>query len=289
MTHPDLALFAGLLPDPWERTHKRALRDWRQGDVLACPPLGWAASALDDDPITGVAIPETGIAHLQPTPTLAIVTSQTCDIEIDGPGERHPFVQISPVVEVPDISDERWSELTSWRMVDRVALTGQGLPSRCVADLRLSFPISKHLLVTAARLEGFSDERQRLEFGEHLAAKAGRPSLHDLLSVTVPKEINTAIQDARSQGTGWWAKVDEAVWLVEGDRLQPRAATLLLMVNNDLAPEELDRWVQLNRTFDGRAATAGISLKTPVVIPTKSLDVPTYKRSIPLNLPALKR
>jgi hypothetical protein len=286
---PDLALLHKHVPS-WTTDQVQALDPWRQGDVLLCPPLGWSTTAEPEDPVTGMPTPAGGLVPWDgDLPKYAIVTSQTCDIGGKPPGDRQPFVQVSPVVNVGDIEAEKWQELRSWKLVDRVALTSKSLRAKWVADLRVSFPVSKAVLVSVSPTRGFATEHEALKFGEHLARRAARPALHDFLTETVRSEIDAAIKASHKVNTGWWSKVDEVRLLLKGDRLVPEKATIVVLTTTQLSPDEEDRWVTLSATFEKRAKVHGMRMTAPLVQRVTEMHAATYRDTVGMYLSNLKR
>ena len=287
-TRPDLALLQELVPT-WTREQIAALDEWRQGDLLPCPPLAWSTTAESTDAITGVTTPIGGIVPWpNELPKYAIITTQTCDIGGQGPGARHPFIQVSPVVNVADSTKEQWREMITGQLADRVGLTGKALRTKWAVDLRISCPLSKAALLNEVPTRGFATPAEAVEFGEHLARRAGRPALHDFLLDVVRPEINTAIDASRKKETGWWSKVDEVRLLIKGDVLEPKEVSIWVLTSSVLGPDEHDRWTQLGATFIKRAKAHGIKLRTSVQ-PIDETPARLYRDSIELYLSSLNR
>ncbi|MBF4163980.1 hypothetical protein [Nocardioides acrostichi] len=210
------------------------------------------------DPVTGQPTPSGGIVPWPgELPKYVIITTQTCDIGGKPPGARQPFVQVSPVVKVADATKEHWRELTTGILADRVGLTGKTLRTKWAVDLRIGFPLSKAALLEVSPTRGFASAAEAVEFGEHLARRAGRPALHDFLIDVVRVEIDSAIRASLKKDTGWWSKVDEVRLLIEGDVLEPRKVSILVLTKSVLQPEEHDRW--------GRSPVEWWGLRTGVV------------------------
>lgn len=286
---PDLALLADMVP-AWTDDQIKALDEWRQGDLLPCPPLAWSATDASVDPVTGQSTPPGGIVPWTGVlPKYVIVTSQTCDVCAKGPGARHPFVQVSPVVGVADATKEQWAQLTSGQVVDRYGLTGKRLRSKWAADLRVSFPISKALLLDADPIRGFALSSEAVEFGAHLAVRAGRPALHDFLLDVVGAEIQQAIKSASRKDTGWWSKVEEVRLAIRGDELAPRSVALVVVSAKVLNPDEHDQWIELGGRFKKRARAHGIAFKTTIVLTIDEMSARVYRDTVGLHIPGLGR
>lgn len=287
---PDLALLDAVTPQEWTREQRDLLERWRQGVLLpSCPPLLWAAPA-GLDVVTGLQTAPGQAAQQWPSEAKhAIMTSQTCDIMGAGPGARFACVQVSPVLEVVGVDDDRWRRLCAFEMEDRVGLSPPGLSGRWLADLRLSFPLSKAVLLGCAPMRAFAGEAGELTFGEHLARRAGRPALHDFITGTIAPELDRTIAACKT-GTAWWSRVCEVRVFIDGSRLAPTTVTLHVLVDSGrLEGDERDRWVTLSQSFAARAREHGIKVTAPWIQSLDECKAVEYRRSVPLNLPALRR
>jgi hypothetical protein len=288
-TRSDLALLHDLVP-AWTPEQIATLDEWRQGDLLPCPPLVWSTTPGTSDPVTGQPTSAGGpVAWPGQLPKYALITTQTCDVCAKGPGARQPFIQVSPVVQVADLSKDQWKELVSGQILDRYGLTGKRLRSKWAVDLRVSFPVSKAVLLDATPIRGFATPLEAVEFGAHLALRAGRPALHDFFLDVVRDETDAAIKASAKKGTGWWSKVEEVRLAIKGDELAPKAFTLIVVSSSVLAPDEHDRWTQLGETFRKRAKGQGIKMGTAVVFPIDEMNARVYRDTVELAIPSLRR
>jgi hypothetical protein len=119
----------------WPKEVIDALNDVRQGDVIPWP-ADTAYVTTDQHVIYGDQDGEAGqstgaqfAVALEPAPELAVITSQTCDIDEEGLPRRKPWIQYAPLVKT---SDAPRRGLTTW------PLDGPELPDgEWYADLRL--------------------------------------------------------------------------------------------------------------------------------------------------------
>jgi len=180
------------------RAVKRKLNDWRQGDLVRGTPLFWAAPL--DDELTGLCVDDPGDGalpvvrwdgtaavggdepavaegmHASGTPLWGIITSQTCDVAATGPGQRHPTVQVSPLRELSaEFNPGRVTEIRRGSNVDLVYVPNVPTPGEWAADLRISLPISKAVLLVRERVHGFRDAREAIEFGDGSPQRPGDP------------------------------------------------------------------------------------------------------------------
>ncbi len=288
-TRPDLALLRDFVP-AWTSDQVAALDEWRQGDLLPCPPLVWSTTATSPDPVTGQPTPGGGLVPWPgQLPKYAIVTTQTCDVCAKGPGAREPFVQVSPVVQVAEATTDQWNELVTGQVVDRYGLTGRKLRSKWAVDLRVSFPVSKAVLLDATPVRGFATPDQALDFGVHLAQRAGRPALHDFFLDVVRADIEAAIKASAKKGTGWWSKVEEVRLDIRGDDLAPKSFRLVVVTSSVLSADEHDKWIQLGDSFKKRAKGHGIKVGTTVVSPIDDMGARVYRDTVELSVASLRR
>ncbi len=277
-----------MTPRVWSPDQRASLDRWIQGHLVRAADLSWQAPSAATDPVTGidpVAIPdheEAGVAVWTSQAEFFIITSQTCDIAATGPGARHPFVQVSPVLQLQGCPEHRWTELITFALVDRVGLTGASLDGRYVADLRISLPLSKALLLEVEPVPAFAGEVDELRFANHLAAKVARPALHDFLSGTMVAEINRAIETSGIDDSSWWSQVAEVRILITGSRLTPRSVTLLVLSKGALHPAAVDRWTALSKTFEKRAKDVGFTVTTPWCDRLDDTKASLYRDSVPL-------
>lgn len=287
---PERAAIAPYVPTDWSSV-ANSLDRWKQGDLVGPVPWGWIAPS-GIDVVTNVEVDadddsEMTIALAAPD-RLAIVTSQTCDVVSTGPGARHPFVQVSPVVEATGIEPNRLAALRQGEIVDLVLLD-RPENGVWVADLRVSVPLSKAILSAFTPQPGFRSERGRLDFAAHLAAKVGRPALHDFVSDTARKIIQQAIKEAKAD-TDWWTEVDEVRVRCTPTRLHPTALEYLVVAREEkLPPADRNRWkVAIDRVRKA-AKPLGIKVMHPIHKERMTLLANDYRSSTQVHLDGIRR
>ena len=295
------------------RDLKRALRTWRQGDLLDRIPIAWVAPP-GHDPLTDMAAEELldgrhpvvtwdevavdGDETLSRGRGWAIVTSQTCDIGTTGPGKRHPTVQVSPVVRVDGrMSASRIADAKSGAIVELVHVPEHPEEGDWFADLRLSMPVSKSVLAGAEPLHAFSHESQALDFAEKVGQKPRRPAVHDCVADDIVPELGKLITDAIGDGATWPDAVEQVrLEVVAGDRLWPTKIRLIVIGYSPLDADQrapLRAW-QKQRSKSLRKATrdavylpGGVQLIACRFTDLKALSVTDYRQSIPLGVEGL--
>jgi hypothetical protein len=192
-------------------------------------------------------------------------------------------------VNVAGLPHDKWEELMSGQILDRYGLTSKRLRSNWAVDLRVSFPVSKAVLLESTPIRGFATTAEAVEFGAHLALRAGRPALHDFFLDVVRVEIDTAVKASSKRDTGWWSKVEEVRLAIRGDELAPKDFTLVILSSSVLSPDEHDRWIQLAETFRRRAKSQGMKMRTAVVYPLDEMNARVYRDTVELTVPSLRR
>lgn len=216
-----------------------------------------------------------------------VVVSQTCDIVSSGPGARHPFVQVAPVVKVEDLDANRREAMEGWAVADRALLDPPGWDGTYVADLRLSIPVSKDVLARHKPVPAFGDEERMLLFADHVATKVGRPALHDFLSETVPKHIGQAIKASKDDAS-WFAPVEEVLVIAEPTRLNPTSAKLLVVSEDPLDAAGKQGWHDVNEGLVQRGRAEGITMRSPKHAVARKLTADVYRSAVRLYVPELR-
>jgi hypothetical protein len=127
-------VFDARIAPEWPEKVIDALGDLRQGDVIPWP-VDTAYVTTDHHVVygesTGEAAP-TGAQFavaLEPAPNLAVITTQTCDVDEQGLPRRKPWIQYAPLFRT---SDAARRGLNTW------PLDGPELPDgEWYADLRI--------------------------------------------------------------------------------------------------------------------------------------------------------
>jgi hypothetical protein len=121
-----------------------------------------------------------------------IITTQTCDItEEDSATPRKPWVQVSPVYRYEGPTEKEREAINRYAIPDLAHLTGKHFAEEFyVADLRLSIPLEKSLLVGRESISGFASEPDAMGFAEHCSAYLSRPALPGKVVRLVVRHIN---------------------------------------------------------------------------------------------------
>jgi hypothetical protein len=281
-----------LLPAEWSTDLRNALDRWRQGDLIVRPVFTWAGPADPDDVTSAGA----GSYDWEPIadPTLVapygIVVSQTCDIAASGPGRRHPFVDIAPVVRLPANPGQQ-GQIRRYEVMHLVALPAPPEPGFWVADLRLVIPVSKRLLAATTSIDAFGgDEAAILSFAEAVARKYRRPALHGAISETLPRSLNDYIDEVgKTAKPDWLEKVEQVRIAVTGDRLAPTAAHPYVIERDKLEAKERELWQAWRNRAKKPLSREGIELKPILFRDLDLLSARLYAASMPVNVKALGR
>ena len=283
-----------------------ALEQWRQGDIVSGLRVFWGISDHGRDPLSGAQLdpqPDGGWVTAResldaeegvvPAEQIGIIVSQTCDVVATGPGARHPTVQVAPIVNLTDLPPSRADDVRAGRTVDMVVVTSLQPLGDWAADLRISLPVSKALLVDQQPTRGFLAEQDCLRFSDQVAIKLRRPALHDYVAVDMTNSLEALIRRERSGGAAWMDRVEQIrVRVTVGDRISPQALELIVITIDDpLSPTEKDplrKWRTGHVKTFGKA-TVGGKLLPLRILPLSKVSVQDYRESVPLRLDELQQ
>lgn len=136
---------------------------------------------------------ELSIYELEDAFELAVITTQTCDIvEEDSAVAKKPWVQVAPVYRYDGLDDRHKADVEAYNIPDLARLTAPRFQGGFyVADLRLSIPVEKSVLVGRDVLPGFVDDASAVRFGDHCAAYINRAALPGIIHELVVKHLNS--------------------------------------------------------------------------------------------------
>lgn len=185
---------------------------------------------------------------LEPAPSLAVITSQTCDIDEQGIPRRKPWVQYAPLF---DASDAPRRGLYTW------PLDGSGLPAgEWYADLRMEGCAEKNALIGFTPIRGFASELRADEFGRHLGRLRSRPALANHLVETVTEHLR---QFRKGASNGVRRRIRREVAearldIADGSRMEPRAVRVVVIHGGEPS-DELREW--FDEWYDAARLPAG--------------------------------
>lgn len=161
-----------------------ALAEWRQGDTTL--DARWFVHAGDPSrPLTSVAAEAAGegLQVLTSEVEGAVLMTQTCDI-VRSCIER-PFVEVSPLVEVPA---DRLHEIERARRPG-YAFIPMLAARHLVADLDRVMTVEKSIVASWSRTPGWSSDAEGRAFAQALARKRARFAFPDDFTVLVRKML----------------------------------------------------------------------------------------------------
>jgi len=234
---------AGLVED-WPPEVRQALASFKQGHLIARPPIFYAADLRRPVWSPTAALAEEGFAageereliHLeQDWPPYGLIATQTCDIAEERPNPVQPWVQVCPVERCDPASPLLERDFVV--RLDPPELDGEAW----VADLRIEVPLEKSMLVGETPIEAFPNEAGYEELGSLLAQRRGRPALHsvfhEVINVTtraMKQESQAMKKKARGVRDGIYRlKLD----IADGTRLEPVAAKLYVVTRGESSQE----------------------------------------------------
>lgn len=217
-----------------------AAKEFRQGDVIKNPPLAyhtvgkyplWALSKNAD------ADGSIGLVELDgPGFDYAVITTQTCDIvEEESRVPHKPWIQVSPVYELVDVDEKRVKSIEIFANPDLVRLNGPTFTDKVfVADLRLSLPLEKSLLVKRDPIHGFATEEDVIRFADHCAAYSNRPALPGLVHDYVIKHLKRYFENKAERREACRALNLHSVRIkVSGPDESPTVQLLVILLNDE--------------------------------------------------------
>lgn len=274
---------------PWTEEDATALARWSQGDLMQGVPLLWAEPDAHPRPAPVTPGGTNEAALLSPFASdgsfpWAAITSQTCDIGASGPGARHPFVQVSPVVSLAGKSENAITAIKTHQKVDMVALTEPPEPGDWAVDVRVSIPVRKEALLGATPVHGFRTESDALDFAERLAHRASRPALHADLSEKLPDALKQYMRATNKKQPEWWQHLQQIrVRVTGGTRLAPTTVVIYFVENIRLTEEQREVWRQWAASFRKQLRdTSGIQLAPVLFATLEDLSAKHYAESTAL-------
>lgn len=262
----------------WPAGVLEALRQFRQGDLVASPTMAYLADPLapiwEESVRFARELASAGdemapdIIHLPEglRPPFGMITTQTCDVvEEDSPTPVWPWVQLVPVYEVgDDLNSGEQGLLRSGRGSRRLLHIPALKPGFFVADFRFSFPVEKGWLARQERVDGFGNEEHRQRVGDRVALLGGRPAFAGIFVATVQLPLTQALRELKNTNRDLFNKMDQDVpelGVRLDSRLNPSTAQVVVICDSALDEEQLAWW---QSWWDGRrepAAQAGIQLQ----------------------------
>ncbi len=277
-------MFDPRIAPEWPKEVIDALDDLRQGDVIPWP-VDTAYVTTDENVLyggqDGEIAPSTGAQFavaLEPSPELAVITSQTCDIDEQGLPRRKPWIQYAPLVKA---SDAPRRGLSTW------PLDGPELPAgEWYVDLRIEGCAEKNVLVGLKPIRGFSSEEKADAFGHHLGHLRARPALANRLVETVTEHLRQYRKAAtKGQRNAMMREVVEVrLDITDGSRMKPHAVRLVVLHQakpTDAMREWFEEWYDAARPD---AAAVDIELHAVHHVDASRLEYVGIKDLIILNL-----
>jgi hypothetical protein len=163
-----------------------------------------------------------------------------------------------------------------------------------VADLRISLPLEKGVLVGKEPIEAFDDEISRLIFSDRIASRCRRPAFADVVHDVVIHGLNQWIKQekpaAARENSGRFTDIEEIRFGIEGDRLKPDSIRVVVFMESDLSPADRQPW----RNWQKRVARELRKVDGPKLMSVQfaSLDkmvARQYRQLVPVRVSALGR
>jgi hypothetical protein len=279
------------LPAKWEPHVVQALSAWKQGDLIEGVPRFWSIPAGPDQVIEFAhGDVDWEVFETEVIPGWVIILTQTCDIAAAGPGQRQPFIQVSPIFRFPEGYDaSKIESVFRWEVTYLAPVTAPPGDGIWGVDLRLSMPASKGILLNKSSKSGFVTETDALNFGEAIAARMRRPALHEALSYDLPRSIDALIADSDKAQPEWWEHVEQVRISIHGDRIAPTSVTPIVIEVVRLEPSERKIWRDWQKRLRRQLQKTGIRLHPVQFGSLDSISARLYKESVPVRISKLGR
>jgi hypothetical protein len=274
---------------------ERALDAWKQGDLVTGVPFFWATRTGDDE-LTRLIAEDPGTDHLpvvtttdNSSATFAVITSQTCDIGAVGQGRLHPTVQVCPLLRLEDsFSDARIAEIKLGKVGYLAPITDPPTSGTWAADLRISLPVSKVVLLDQVRRSCFAREVEALQFGEHVASRYVRPALHDAISDGLVTGLRNLVEVAQKENQ-WPDKIEQfRLCVVAGERLEPKRVQIYAVMLDPLTSPEQQPLRTWRKAENKRLRkSAGIEIAPVRFIKKSQMTAIDHRESCQLHVPEL--
>ena len=262
----------------WPDGVLEALRAFRQGDLVAEPPMAyladpqapvWAESARFAAEVAASGDPpEPEIIRFPEglTPPYGMITTQTCDlVEEDANPPRWPWAQLVPVYDMDGVLNSGEKGMLRKGRGRRSLLHVPALaPGFYVADLRISFPVEKGWLARQARIVAFGSEQERQRVGDRLALLSGRPAFAGTFVASIQNPLTAALRELKRTDREAFDSLDELVpevGVLMDSRLNPSDVQVVVLSTAPLDAAQTEWWNTWWDSCRERAGAVGITLQ----------------------------
>lgn len=285
----ELVILENLLPpaEDWAKL-RSSLKNWEQGDLLEGIPLTWIAPS-GSDVITGLSSVEKEefpYVAQELTPTHVIITTQTCDLLGKGPGTKRAFVQVSPVYPAALYGQGQQASGQNRQIVYLFPLRVGGTPH--FADLRLSVPMAKSILIGRQPIRSGFDVEDAWQFAETVAHLYRRPALPDAVSEVLKSAVSRFIE-AQGKSSPEIREIEQVRVLIGKKSFRSTSIPIeLLVFGRTSAPDASMKGPWLSQLNDfGGAVKPDYNLTGLRFTSPDDCSAKNYRNSFPLHLPSL--
>lgn len=187
----------------WPPDVVATMRRFRQGHII--PWNSFAYGAAFRNPVcshtSAVADSDAlGYVKVEDAWPYVIIISQTCDVCEDGKkNPRMPWISASPVYDIlPYLRPGQANQIRANGFGYLVPLTHPRFihsDALWVADLSLSFPLEKSVLVGHSAIDGFAADEDFAYFADKLASRCNRPALDNRVRQYVVGPLGEALAE----------------------------------------------------------------------------------------------
>jgi hypothetical protein len=277
---------------PWPEEVIAAVAQFKQGHLVERPPFFYAAaprySVWGLTKAVGDEHAATELLEVDPDdgPPYGLITSQTCDLNEQSLRPKQPWLKIAPVYAMDGVlSQDQQNQVLNDEIGHLIALTGTNLPQGFwIVDLRIEVPVEKSWLVGREPIEAFASEHDYLRLARRLARRHDRPALANAVSLRVVLQLRNGLKKLkRPRRTALLKQVQELRLAIEGTRLEPASARLIVITHNtssEAVREWFDEWWDSAHTL---CEADNLNLLGNRYTTLAELSAADYQAAIPLD------
>lgn len=277
---------------PWSPEVVAASARFKQGALVEQPPFFYAAGSRHGVWAFTRAVGDPSLMsellEIDPAdgPPFGLITTQTCDLNEQSPRPKQPWLMVAPVYQADTLLDQsQRTQVEQGQIGHLVMLAPPPLPAGIwVADLRIEVPLEKSWLVGKQPIEAFPDEDGYLRLARRLAQRRERPALDNVLSDGIVRSLRDGFRRLRGRRHQLVAQIREIRLFVDGTRLAPTAARLLVITHAKPSPAEVTRW--FDSWWDEARSICqqqGLSLLANRYATLDTMTAADYVTSVPLD------
>lgn len=286
--------------DAWPEGVLDAVATFHQGDVVEGLPLFWWAdpeNAVHDLTKRAVAVSahERVVGPRDRAP-YGIVTTQTCDLALEGDGKpKSAWVQLAPVFDAtasagpngePSLSPGQIATLKSGLYNSKLWLPNLPPPGVWYAELSFEVTVERGWLSRRERIDGFADENVQEQVGVRLAWLRSRPALDANFTANVQEPLVNELKKVKKR-KGLFARMNDQLLevAIRPDSRLNMTAVDIVVLHNGVDDEVRTWWEEQLVIARANAQSCGIDIIGARLLHAEQMSAAEYRSMItmPLN------